>query len=250
MYQYDEKFYRYINQGAQVSAQSILPVVERALSMRVKSVLDAGCGEGAWLSVWKSMGAQVVGLDGAYVNTQQLLIEEAEFVPTDLSCEFDLQQRFDLAQSLEVAEHLPEASADVLVSSLCKHADIVLFSAAPPGQGGENHVNEQPYAYWRDIFAANGYLMYDVIRPSVLENNDIKPWYRYNMFLYVNENAAPGLHQTLENKRVSADEAVADLSPSMYQLRKRVISLLPAGVGTLLARIKGAVNRLWFKIKH
>ena len=250
MYQYDEKFYRYINQGAQISAKSILPIVEQALSMQVKSVLDAGCGEGAWLSVWKSMGANVVGLDGAYVNAQQLLIDEAEFVATDLSRGFDLQQRFELAQSLEVAEHLPEASADGLVNSLCKHADIVLFSAAPPGQGGENHINEKPYCYWRDIFAANGYRMYDVIRPAVLTDRNIKPWYRYNTFLYVNENVAPDLHRTLADNRVAAEGPVPDLSPYAYQLRKRVVSLLPAGMSTLLARIKGAVNRLWGRIKN
>jgi hypothetical protein len=34
---------------------------------------------------------------------------------------------------------------------------MVLFSAAPPGQGGEHHVNERTYEFWRGLFARHGY---------------------------------------------------------------------------------------------
>ncbi|WP_435201864.1 hypothetical protein [Qipengyuania sp. 902] len=58
-----------------------------------------------------------------------------DFLPQDLSQPFDLAQRFDLVQTLEVAEHLPETSARDFVASIARHGDIVLFSAAVPGQG-------------------------------------------------------------------------------------------------------------------
>ncbi|MDP6884692.1 MAG: hypothetical protein QF830_11185, partial [Rhodospirillales bacterium] len=43
--------------------------------------------------------------------------------------------------SLEVAEHLPPDAAETFVATLVAHGRLVLFSAAPPGQGGLNHVN-------------------------------------------------------------------------------------------------------------
>ena len=156
MYEYDEQFYRYISENAARSARGLLPVLLEVLPLEIESVLDVGCGAGAWLQVWKTLGARVLGLDGDYVQPGQLLVEAGEFQAQDLSRDFDLGRRFTLAQSLEVAEHLPEASAAGFVASLCRHADLVLFSAAPPGQGGENHINERPYAYWRDLFQAQG----------------------------------------------------------------------------------------------
>ena len=45
----------------------------------------------------------------------------------------------------------------------------MLFSAAVPGQGGENHVNEQPLAYWRAIFREHGYSAVDYSAPADLQ---------------------------------------------------------------------------------
>ena len=47
------------------------------------------------------------------------------------------------------------AFADVFVDSLCRHGELIIFSAAVPGQGGERHVNEQPLEYWREKFAGH-----------------------------------------------------------------------------------------------
>jgi hypothetical protein len=63
-------------------------------------------------------------------------------------------RRFDLVQSLEVGEHLPLSAAETLVDSLTTASDRVLFSAAVKGQGGEFHVNEQPLAFWQELFEA------------------------------------------------------------------------------------------------
>jgi hypothetical protein len=60
-----------------------------------------------------------------------------------------------VAYCFEVAEHVLAEFADALVSLLAKTAPIVVFTAAPPGQGGSGHVNEQPADYWIAKFAAN-----------------------------------------------------------------------------------------------
>lgn len=237
MYTYDRQFYQYINRGSLDSAGQVVPLV-RKLMPRLETVLDVGCGAGAWLSVWKSAGMRVTGLDGDYVDRESLLIDAAEFRAADIAGGFSLGESFDLAQCLEVAEHLPEAGGKALVSSLCAHADVVLFSAAPPGQGGENHINEQPYHYWRDLFAEQGFQMYDAIRPAVVDNKEVLPWYRYNSFLYIRGTAMQELQDRLAEYAIASDQLPPDISPLLYRLRKRLVGILPAAVMTVLAVLK------------
>ena len=89
----------------------------------------------------------MTGLDGPFVNRNELLIPNERFSVAELTGPISLGRQFDLVQSLEVAEHLPKTSAERFVQTLVTHGTRVLFSAAIPGQGGENHINEQPLEY-------------------------------------------------------------------------------------------------------
>ncbi len=242
MHSYDPDFYSYINAGSARSANAVIPTLLELLPIAISSVLDVGCGAGVWLSVWKSRGCEVMGLDGNYVAPGMLMIDPAEFMAHDLAGAFTLGRRFHLVQCLEVAEHLPASVAPLLVESLCRHADLVLFSAAPPGQGGEYHVNEQPYAYWRDLFLVRGFTMYDPLRARILHDAGVEPWYRYNTFLYVRTDGMQRVHAALESSRVPVAERPRDLSPWVYRLRKRLVALLPVQTATWIA---GGKQRLF-----
>ncbi|MFK7977384.1 MAG: class I SAM-dependent methyltransferase [Halioglobus sp.] len=238
MYTYNQAFYQYINQGSLASAEVVVDALQAILPQKISSVLDVGCGAGAWLSVWKARGAAITGLDGDYVQRDALLIDADEFRSHDLATPFALETRFDLAQSLEVAEHLPQSAADNFVASLCASADLVLFSAAAPGQGGENHINEQPYEYWQALFDAQGYTMYDAIRDQVLENKNVMPWYRFNTFIYVKRGVLPRVHAAMAHCELPLGHVPADKSPKLYQLRKRLIWALPVKQRTQIAVLK------------
>ncbi len=96
-----------------------------------------------------------------------------------------MKRRFDIAISVECAEHLEKRYADTFVDNICRHADIIMFGAAIPGQGGVEHVNEQPQSYWIRKFRDRDYKCYDVIRPRFWNDEDIECWYRQNTFLFV-----------------------------------------------------------------
>lgn len=162
------------------AAQVILPEVFSMLQPR--TVVDVGCGIGTWASVAKSLGSEIKGLDGPHVPVDQRLIAAAEFIETDLMS-FKGIGRFDLAICLEVVEHLPASHADQIVAGLCESAEVILFSAAIPLQGGENHINEQWPTYWQTKFAAQDFVMLDVFRERFWNDPDVDWWYRQNLFL-------------------------------------------------------------------
>jgi SAM-dependent methyltransferase len=197
---YSEDFFNAIENGSLQSAQLIVPLVLEWT--RPRSVIDVGCGRGAWLRAFQNCGVENIrGMDGNYVDTASLLIPQECFSAVDLNMPFELPGRYDLAVCLEVAEHLPAAMANVLVRRLTAVAPLVLFSAALPGQGGTDHLNERPPSYWRRLFAAHGFGMFDPIRPAILTDARIKWWYRQNIVLYATKEAIDRL-PLLESCRV------------------------------------------------
>jgi hypothetical protein len=94
----------------------------------------------------------VLGVDGDYVSRDTLLFPPECFLAAALSKPFDAGARFELVQCLEVAERIAPDAAHILIDGLVQHGDLIVFSAAVPGQGGEHHINERAHAYWRDMF--------------------------------------------------------------------------------------------------
>ena len=178
---YNPKFYRELA-SSQESAREVLPLVLDAV--QPASVIDIGCGTGNWLAIAQESGVkEILGVDGAWVKAQ-LAIPPQSFVEHDLSTPLKLHRRFDLALSLEVAEHLPVSAARIFVKSLCDAADVVVFSAAIPGQGGRRHVNEQWPVYWAELFSELQYDCYDFLRPKIWSNPRVTWHYAQNSLVF------------------------------------------------------------------
>ena len=149
------------------------------------SAIDIGCGVGTFLSVLHSRGVKdILGLDGEWVDKAMLMIDRDQFNMVDLRYPPKLQRKYDLAICLEVAEHLPPDCAHHFIEWLCKTSDVILFSAAIPGQGGENHFNEAWQSYWVEIFAQEGFRAHDFIRPAIWNDVKIAFWYRQNALVF------------------------------------------------------------------
>jgi SAM-dependent methyltransferase len=224
-YVYDDAFFRYIQEGSTRSAQKVVPLVAQALG--VKSVLDVGCGAGAWLREYRNQAVtDCLGVDGDYVQKEQLLIPAENFTAHDITQPFDLGRRFDLAQCLEVGEHIPQSASETLVENLVRHSQAILFSAAIPGQGGENHINEQTYEFWRALFHRHEYKPFDFVRPAIKASTAIEIWYRHNIILYVAPERVQGLPSAVAGTHVPDGEPIASVSSFLYRLRTRILALL------------------------
>lgn len=180
---YDQAFFDQLVDDSLTSARTVMPIVLKPL--QIKSVVDFGCGRGAWLKACLESGVEtILGLDGDYVERDKLLVDSDQFRGVDLRRPIHLDRRFDLALCLEVAEHLPARSAPALIESLTAAAPVVLFSAALPGQGGISHINEQWPHYWERLFAGQGMRKFDVVRPLIWNNPSIEWYYRQNIYIY------------------------------------------------------------------
>jgi hypothetical protein len=189
---YGVSYYSWRKCPAIESAEVIVPYIIENLNPT--SVVDLGCAEGAWLSVFSDNKIQDIhGFDGPWGCKSQLMIPEDKFTNIDFEDFSTIPDRvFDLAISLEVAEHITQQNASDFVSKLTKLSNTILFSAAVPGQGGLHHYNEQPPAYWQEKFEKLGFKQLDTIRPHFWNDSRVAWWYRQNMFFYIKENQNTG----------------------------------------------------------
>jgi SAM-dependent methyltransferase len=199
---YGEDFFEANVQGSLRSARVVVPVVMQMV--QAASVIDVGCGLGAWLQAFVENGvSEVRGLDGRWVDQSRLLIDPERFTPVDLSRPVAIAGSYDLAVCLEVVEHLPARNNREIVRMLTGAAPVVLFSSAIPGQGGARHINEQWPCYWRELFAQADFEMLDPIRPRIMRDEQVKWWYRQNIVMF----ASRSLLRERSDLRALADAA-------------------------------------------
>ena len=228
---YNAKFYREL-EATRDSACEILPLVFEFFTPR--SIVDIGCGTGHWLAEAIELGvSDVLGVDGEWALKAKLQIPRDKFVVHDLTQALKLERKFDLAISLEVAEHLPERHAGSFVRTLCEAADVVLFSAAIPGQGGRHHVNEQWPAYWAKLFGDQGMECYDVLRPRIWNNPRVVWYYAQNCFLF----ARAGLLRNC----VPTEEPLPLVHPALWSAQVERMN----SPGKLLERLPKALLKRW-----
>ncbi len=144
---------------------------------RPASVLQIGCGSGAYLKYFASQGTQrIKGVDAAEGRSRYLQLEE--YTQVDFDKPFALAETFDLVICMEVIQHIPAQSEHILISSVAQLArERIVFSGARPGQTGAGHINHRPISHWLDLFASAGW--YPCLFDSLaLRSLSTFPWFR------------------------------------------------------------------------
>lgn len=237
---YDAEFFRRQQAESLRSARVVVPLVMDLV--RPQSVVDFGCGVGAWLHTFAENGANdLLGIDGDYVDRSTLLFDAARFRVMDLDGPGEaLDRRFDLAVCLEVAEHLSARSAPMLIERLTSAAPVVLFSAALPGQGGTRHLNECWPIYWQRLFAMHGYQRLDAIRPRVWRERDVEWWFKQNSYLFVRR-------ELIESDEILREEAACTAASPFELIHQDVLGHVTTTTG-LLRAILPAMRRSLLRV--
>jgi SAM-dependent methyltransferase len=124
-----------------------------------RSYLDIGSGTGAMVNLARRLGVDAWGVD-------QLDRTEYWLLARDLRAPLDQARNYELVTCIEVAEHIPVEHDATLCDSIARHVapgGTLVFTAAHPGQGGEEHVNLRPAAYWRTMLHGRGLSFSDAL---------------------------------------------------------------------------------------
>ena len=150
---YTEQFYR-SRARYRAPYRAFAAVIEELLAPR--SLIDIGCGAG-YIVEYFAGRIPVLGVDGSPgAKAAQPPEARKRCILRDLTePPIHILSAFECAVSIEVAEHIPAEHEDAFLAWFA-HARKVLFTAAPPGQGGTGHVNEQPPEHWIERFATLG----------------------------------------------------------------------------------------------
>ena len=212
---YDKSFYKDQASGSIRSARAVVPHILEFTG--AKSVVDIGCGVGSWLTVFAENGIQDYrGVDGDYVNEEQLLIGKEHFRKYDLNNRYEEGKKYDLCISLEVAEHLPQEVSETFVATLTGLSDVVMFSAAIPLQLGTHHVNEQYPEFWANIFEKMGYKTVDCIRPLIWNNEGVEYWYKQNILVFVKADKLAEYPALLPAASATSKDYLTKMHPGIF----------------------------------
>jgi hypothetical protein len=156
------KFHSDINNEEWPQAVRLAEYITRTFP-EVKQVLDFGCSSGLYLKALNSQrpdlslsgfdnSAEAVRMaEAAYIHQQDL----TQSIPSHL-VQKDVPT---LGICLEVFEHIPHNDIRAVMDNLTEHSDIIIFSAAIPGQGGTGHINCRPRMDWIRWFESFGWLV-------------------------------------------------------------------------------------------
>lgn len=188
---YDSEYY---STEARKASLDSAPVIAETIFRELKPerVIDVGCGTGDVLLALRKHGCTVKGLERSAAALK--VCHERGLPVTAFDLEDDTisdDAKYDVVVSMEVAEHLPERIADRYVALLARLGTTIIFTAAPPGQGGTDHINEQPPEYWHAKFAQHGFV-HDAERTEHWqrewrESGKVARWYHLNLMSFRHE---------------------------------------------------------------
>lgn len=117
----------------------------------VRNVLELGCGYGAALRHFRSLGCNVLGVEGLPYYAERanvpVIVHDMERGPLKLA-------NVDLVYSVEFVEHVTNTAATL---DTLANGKVVCFSCALPGQIGHHHVSCLPQEFWIEGMRARGY---------------------------------------------------------------------------------------------
>ena len=105
----------------------------------------------------------------------------------------------------------------------------MLFSAAVPGQGGTNHINEQWPSYWSNLFRNENFEVIDLLRGMIWDDVWIPYWYRQNILLFLNVTTRSDL---IESLRQDCKPPLCVIHPELYSFKDRffLINIMDAEI--------------------
>ena len=152
----DTSYFQQIIDEETLQAERLAEVIQQLY--QPTSVTDFGCATGLYLEPYAAKGIAVHGYDNSAPALALTRLPDSVHL-ADLTMPTKVAKS-DVSICLEVLEHIDAENAVKVAKTIAKNSNILVFSAAHPGQGGDGHINCRPKDYWQGVFHAYG-MRYD-----------------------------------------------------------------------------------------
>lgn len=144
-----------------------------------ETVLDIGCGSGAYVKFLRGCGLHVVGVDGN-PNTEKFC---DHCYVADISMPLNYSAR-DWVLCLEVGEHVPKQFEAIVLDNVASIAIRgAILSWFPYDGEGIGHVNAQSNDYIKGEMAKRGFT-FDAPQAEILRNAATLWWFKQSLMVF------------------------------------------------------------------
>lgn len=154
---------------------------------RPASVLDIGCGSGAYLKYFATRGTEAIrGVDS--IDGKFGYLQPNEYTRVDLERPLDLSDTFDLVICTSVIDNTSPHLERVLVDNIAGHASKhIVFCGERHGESRAAHVNSQTIAHWLDLFQSAGWYpcLFDTL---ALRSLSTLSWFRTGLVVFIQDD--------------------------------------------------------------
>ena len=125
--------------------------------LQPRSVLELGCGPGAYARLLRNLAVpEVLGVEN--LPRHGTVLGEEEFRRVDQHQPLNLGRGFDLVICLDLLSRNTEQLGRIAMGSIVRHAaGTIVFATAAPGQPGPAHAHRRPIGDWLRAFQTLGF---------------------------------------------------------------------------------------------
>ncbi|CAC5403058.1 unnamed protein product [Mytilus coruscus] len=171
--------------GQHLTDKSLIPHL--SFLLKGKTVASFGDGPGAYKREIMKLGQVTLydAFDGAPYSEDN---SDGNVNFLDLTIPQYGIPLYDWIISLEVAEHIPKEFESIYLDNIFRHAkEGIILSWAVPGQGGLQHINNQPLTYVINVMKKNGFARNESLSNKLQVSSSLS-WIRSNINVYIRKN--------------------------------------------------------------
>lgn len=184
---YTRDFHKSIENDEYPQAQRLAEYIRRFA--QPKNFIDFGCSSGLYLREIKKNMPQVRSLGYEFSKDAVDMALCEDVIQFDLTAPLKTDKLPDtLGLCLEVLEHIDDSNWKPVLENITNHCDILIFSAAVPGQGGTGHINCRNKIDWIYRFHTLGWIVdLDATKHMLghMKNGYHMGWFAWNAMILV-----------------------------------------------------------------